>query len=319
MAKKNNRNNFNIRNNRNRSNEGNSLLFGNTSEIVESLVNVSSGLDSILVNIDDLYEAPVSWNFYTKLPDGKMQELIESIAHIGLQQPIIVWEREDEQNEHKYMILSGHNRVRAVKELRRIFNDDKYNKIHAVIKKDIQEFEAKEIIVDTNWVERTLTPMEKAKSIMFKYNKNKIEARKNKERVNINKMIAENYNIKSRQVIDYKNLNNLTEKAAAAVDNGLAIKAGVFLSKLNNEDQDYIVDMYPIEILNKSYGKIKTALNKDTIDKEKLSIIMEEEISRQQLYKEEQYKSITISFPSNNNEFLEKIKELAKEYGAYIK
>ena len=77
--------------------------------------------------------------------------------------------------------------------------------------------------------------------------------------------------------------------------------------------------MYPIEILNKSYGKIKTALNKDTIDKEKLSIIMEEEISRQQLYKEEQYKSITISFPSNNNEFLEKIKELAKEYGAYIK
>ena len=154
MVKKNNNSTFNLRTNRNTEKKSSgiasSFFSSNTNEthvdndishtsdapnytdsIVNHLVNASSGLDSVLVNIDDLYSAPDDWNFYDRLPAGKMQELIESIISIGLQEPVIVWKKDD---SGKYMILSGHNRVHAYKILCENQDSEKYSKIHAVIK-----------------------------------------------------------------------------------------------------------------------------------------------------------------------------------------
>ena len=70
--------------------------------------------DSSTTNLPltQLESAPDEWNFYDKLPPQKMAELIESIQTLGLLSPIIVWKRKE---SNKYMILSGHNRVRAFK------------------------------------------------------------------------------------------------------------------------------------------------------------------------------------------------------------
>lgn len=286
MVKKNSSNTFNLRTNRNiERKSSNSFInkkdeeFNNyTNSIINHLVSASSGLDSVLVKIDDLYNAPDEWNFYDRLPPGKMQELVESIINIGLQEPIIVWKKD---NKDKYMILSGHNRVRAYKILCENQDSEKYSKIHAVIKdKNLSEEEAKEIIVDTNWVQRQLTTIQKARSINFKYRKLKKDSLNKKLKFDINSVIADEYQITSRQIISYKSLGNLTENAQNAVDNyKLSIKAGVAISKLIPDDQDYIVNNYDISILNKHYSKIKYACeNKNgIINKSKLSLLLNEE------------------------------------------
>lgn len=297
MVKKNNNSTFNLRTNRNmdkKSSSFSSSFFSSaasennsstesipqsyTDSIVNHLVSASSGLDSVLVDLDDLYNAPDEWNFYDKLPAGKMQELIESIVNIGLQEPVIVWKR---NNSGKYMILSGHNRVHAYRILRKNQDHEKYSKIHAVIKdSDLSEEEAKEIIVDTNWVQRQLTTIQKARSINFKYRKLKKDSLDKKLKFDINSVIADEYHITSRQLISYKSLGNLTEKAQNAVDNDkLSIKAGVALSKLISEDQNYIIDNYETSLLNKKYSKIKDAYDKNngTLDKVKLSALLNED------------------------------------------
>ncbi|MGN0144488.1 MAG: ParB/RepB/Spo0J family partition protein [Clostridium sp.] len=277
-----------------------------TDSIVNHLMSASSGLDSVLVDLDDLYSAPDEWNFYDKLPAGKMQELIESIVNIGLQEPVIVWKRDD---SGKYMILSGHNRVHAYKILRENQDSEKYSKIHAVIKEsDLSEEEAKEIIVDTNWVQRQLTTIQKARSINFKYRKLKKDSLDKKLKFDVNSVIADEYHITSRQLISYKSLGNLTEKAQNAVDNDkLSIKAGVAISKLACEDQDYIIDNYEISVLNKKYTKIKDSLNKNdgTLDKVKLS----------ELLNEDELSSITIKVPSQYKlSLLAEIEALKEKY-----
>lgn len=277
-----------------------------TNSIVNHLMNASSGLDSVLVDLNDLYSAPDEWNFYDRLPAGKMQELLESIISIGLQEPVIVWKRD---NSGKYMILSGHNRVHAYKILRDNQDAEKYSKIHAVIKdSDLSEEEAKEIIVDTNWVQRQLTTIQKARSINFKYRKLKKDSLDRKLKFDINSIIADEYHITSRQLISYKCLGDLTEKAQNAVDNDkLSIKAGVAISKLVPQDQDYIIDNYEISVLNKNYSKIKSSFDNESgkIDRDKLSALLNEtELS-----------SITIKVPSEyKDSLLAEIEALKEKY-----
>ena len=70
------------------------------------------------------------------------------------------------------MILAGHNRVRAYSMLYEQTGNEKYKKIFACIKKknEISEDEARAIIIDTNFVQRQLSTIEKTKSIVIKYN-----------------------------------------------------------------------------------------------------------------------------------------------------
>lgn len=327
MVKKNSKSTFNLRTNRNTektsgiassffssaapvtdtdSSSAGSETHSYKNSIVNHLMNASSGLDSVLVDLNDLYSAPDEWNFYDRLPAGKMQELLESIVSIGLQEPVIVWKRD---NSGKYMILSGHNRVHAYKILRDNQDAEKYSKIHAVIKEsDLSEEEAKEIIVDTNWVQRQLTTIQKARSINFKYRKLKKDSLERKLKFDINSIIADEYNITSRQLISYKCLGNLTEKVQNAVDNDkLSIKAGVAISKLIPEDQDYIIDNYEISVLNKNYSKIKSSFDNETgkIDRDKLSALLNEE----------ELSSITIKVPSEyKDSLLAEIEALKEKY-----
>ncbi len=235
-----------------------------------------------------------------------MQELIESIISIGLQEPVIVWKKDD---SGKYMILSGHNRVHAYKILCENQDSEKYSKIHAVIKdKNLSEEEAKEIIVDTNWVQRQLTTIQKARSINFKYRKLKKDSLEKKLKFDINSVIADEYQITSRQLISYKSLGNLTETAQNAVDNAkLSIKAGVAISKLMPEDQDYIINNFDISILNKNYSKIKSACDSESgvVNKSKLSSLLTEE----------ELGSITIKVPIEyKDSLIAEIEALKKKY-----
>ena len=107
------------------------------------------------IPIDLLDEAPKEWNFYPKMTPEEFLELIDSIIINGLLNPIRVWEKED----GRYMILIGHNRVRAYKKILELgigSNSNKYMYISAYIygKDEIDEKKAKELILDENKVQR---------------------------------------------------------------------------------------------------------------------------------------------------------------------
>ena len=89
-----------------------------------------------------------------KLYEGnRLKDLVESIAKNGVLTPIVVRRINDGENKGKYEILSGHNRVNASKEV------DELKTIPAVIREDLTDEEADLIVIETNFVQRSIKDM----------------------------------------------------------------------------------------------------------------------------------------------------------------
>ena len=84
----------------------------------------------------------------------RLERLMDSIASIGLMNPIIVRPIADE----KYEILCGHNRVKAMKELGR-------DVIQACVKKDLSDEEAMEFFYDSNLNQQSFSDWNYAQKI----------------------------------------------------------------------------------------------------------------------------------------------------------
>ena len=204
------------------------------SENIVSRFKLETDEHTIKVDIDKLENAPKDWNFYRKLPDDKFLELVESIQIKGLLHPIVVWEKED-----NYMILSGHNRARAYQKLYEITNDEKYCKIPATVKKDIDDDTARQIIVDTNWIQRQLSAYERTKSILQKYvqlKQTRIKGEKTRD------IVAKHLGITGRMVQNYISLNNLEKEFFDMIDEGeINIKQALIISKFSSNIQKIII------------------------------------------------------------------------------
>jgi len=146
-------------------------------------------------------------------------------------------------NEHLptgiYHSQNGH--FRAYKKLFEITKDDKYLKIPAIIKKDdeITEDMAKEIIIDTNWIQRQLSTYEKTQSILQKYVK--IKQSKNKG-TKTRDVIASHLGITGRMVQNYISLNNLNTGFFEMLDDNLInIKQAIIIAKFDDYIQEEIL------------------------------------------------------------------------------
>lgn len=113
------------------------------------------------IDVSLLHPAPREWNVFPPLPEIKMLQMKLSIFENGIWVPVIVWEERDGSG---YMILSGHNRVQAVREIisenqRDTWKHD-YSKIPCIVygKDEITEEKAQELILDTNYIQREMTP-----------------------------------------------------------------------------------------------------------------------------------------------------------------
>lgn len=252
-------------------------------QMPDILANLSTGLDIFKVDITKLKDAPDDWNFYSPLSKSKMEELVESIKNIGIMHPLVVWEQSDGQ----YLILSGHNRKKAYELLLERTNDNKYEKIHCYIKKknELTIESAKEIIIDTNWVQRQLTPIEKAKSIYEKYTgivKNKPVYKTKDEDGHTRDKIAEEYNISGRQVSNYYRLNFLIDEIKEMiVNNEMSIRTGVKIAMFHPLTQKFLFDNYK-DFLNSKIVKdldpqleeeeIKTIMDKNLTSEEDINL-----------------------------------------------
>ncbi len=252
----------------------------------DKIKNITTGMDVFQLHLDKLKEAPSDWNFYVPLNDYKMGELIESIVDNGLLNPIIVWEKED-----GYMILAGHNRARAYKMLYEQTHDEKYSKIYAYIKKknEINEDDARSIIIDTNFVQRQLSTAEKTKSIVIKYNQLG-RKRRNSGGQTTAAIIAEQYNLKERQIYNYYKLNNLINEFMFRIDSGsLSIKSGLKLASFENHIQKYLYENFNDILDNKKIKELK--VTKDI-----------EALSNELKTKSNEFINVTIKIPLNLEE-----------------
>lgn len=228
----------------------------------EKIKNITTGMDIFQLELDKLKAAPNEWNFYTPLNDNKMSELIESIIDNGLLNPIIVWEQDND-----YMILSGHNRVKAYSMIYEQTGNEKYKKIYAYIKKknEINQDEARTIIIDTNFVQRQLSTAEKTKSIVIKYNQLGRKKRNSGGETTAG-IIAKQYNLKERQIYNYYKLNNLIPGFMERIDNGtLSIKCGLKLAAIDRTLQKNIYDNYNDVIDNNKVKNLNINADKEEI------------------------------------------------------
>lgn len=256
--------------------------------------------DSSVVEIDisKLSSAPEQWNFYQPLPDDKMLELVESIKDKGLMHPLVVWEQ-----KNSYMILSGHNRKKAVEMLYEETKDSKYKavKCNLIKMNEINEDEAREIIIDTNWIQRQLSTVEKAKSISEKY----IRLGRKKhlgDGVKTRDIIAESYGISGRMVQNYLSLNQLIEEMESLLrENHITIKSAVAISRLSKDKQKWLYENFTSKQLSSPDIKnIEAKMTKTQIEK--------------LLNAEDEYVNVNIKVPANKKaELLEKVNQWLKE------
>lgn len=216
------------------------------------------------LKLDELSPAPNEWNFYAPLGEEKFVELVESIQTSGLLHPIVVWK----QPSGELMILSGHNRVRAFRQLFADTGDSKYAAIPATVLTDITAEQAHEIIVDSNWVQRSLTPSEKARSIYHKYVASGRKARsKNGTRESRYDQIAEQYDLSGRQVARYVKLGMLDESLQPLVDSGkLPIVTALKLVNFPTESQRYLAENWADRLRSKQMARLTPEMSTEEID-----------------------------------------------------
>ena len=284
----------------------------------------TTGMDVFPIKRDKLIPAPESWNFYAPLNETKMTELIESIQNKGLLHPIVVWEQSDET----YMILSGHNRNAAFEFLYNHYKDEsteaeKYETIHAHIfnKDELDEEDAKQIIIDTNWVTRQLSPMEKQKSIFNKYTSmGRKERATNGESVGSRNrdFLAAQYSITGRQISTYIKLNYLIPEFKGMVDNTkISITSGVVLASFKEDLQYLIYEKYGEEINNNIVKKMNSNMTIEDISE--LFTPTNTECANETYFKtevltipeslKEKYKKYMLKFFKDNNLLSENKKE----------
>ena len=217
------------------------------------------------VDVHLLDPAPLNWNIFPKLSDTKITQLVFSIENSGLFDPIIVWEKEN----GRYMILSGHNRVAAFQRLLQEYSDDDtYVYIPAIIyqKDELTQEQAKEIIIDTNFIQRgDFNPRLRAKILQAR--KDIYKNQKDKKGRNI-KEIAKELGLKKTAI--YEDFT-IIEKTIPFFQNlyyegTISRKSILKIATLSFDLQNIISTKYPDKITDRKIASINKNITEEDIN-----------------------------------------------------
>lgn len=235
------------------------------SSTYETLIERSSK-NAVLLDINLLVASPKEWNFYPEISDKKMIEMMLSIMDNGLFNPIIVWQQGD-----KYQILSGHNRVIAYKRIVNEYKNDidisGYRRIPAIVyeENEIDEMKAREIIIDTNYIQR-----EEDKSLTPTIIKHRLEIIRNRKDVKGRTIdiLAKELGISSTKVYEdhviatkiIPELNNLF------FNDKINKKSLLRFAWFEKDIQNMIYNNYEEELIDDRIMKLKRGMNKEEIE-----------------------------------------------------
>lgn len=245
-----------------------------TNEILETFVSKQETKEAFYIPIDELYSPPIQWNFFKKLDDNKMAEMMSSIESEGLLNPILVWkinrseikelEYEDDRyglSGSVYCVLAGNNRSLCFKTLYEQTHDNKYSRIPCFVYENIDAETAKYIVVASNYIQRSLNKEDKRKSIAYMY---RTLSKSNNRTINVAETIAKQTNISPKAVWnELKITNDLIDYFSSEYDKGNLTQANVLkIAKLPKKMQTYIVDNYKELINNDILKKFKSSYDK---------------------------------------------------------
>ena len=224
------------------------------------------------IDINKLSPAPDDWNFFPEISEEKMLEMMFSILENGLFNPIIVWEIDDNPQNPRYMILSGHNRVRAYKRILREyqdaprFNKREYETIPAIVyrKNEIDELKAKEIIIDTNYIQR-----DDDKRLMPQIIKNRLEIVRGRKDVKGRTIdiVAEELGISATKVYEDQLIANriIPELNEFYFNNELKKKSLLRFAWFDKEIQKWIYRNFKDKIIDDNVMRLKKNMSKEEI------------------------------------------------------
>lgn len=220
------------------------------------------------IPLEKLRPAPLEWNFFPPISDGKMLEMILSIQESGLFNPVILWKKGLE-----YMILSGHNRVEAYRRILteygevKGFNPNEYESIPSIVysEKEIDENKAKEIIIDTNYIQR-----DEDKRLMPLIVKNRIEItrhRKDKKGRTI-EIVAKELGLSRTKVYEDYIIgeNIISEISDLFFDGHLTKKSLLRFSWYSKKIQEHLFRRYKDKITNENSMKIRKNMSKAELE-----------------------------------------------------
>lgn len=270
---------------------GSNMSFSNRSRntySMETMKEPISPSDKIVkIDIANLKFAPDEWNFYPPLEDEDFGKLVLSVLEHGLLHPIVVRKQESD-----YIILSGHNRVRAYKtilsEITRIKNGERgiyftqdtelnekdFEQIMAVIKEDISDDEAREIIIDANYVQRQLSQKLITKSVIEKYKLVQEKRKSTKDAAYKNQktreLVAAEFNLSGRHIDRYRRLEHLQEELISLFYEGrISLELASKLATLNTNVQAHIINNYLQDLprhASKIVKQLKSSMDIKTIN-----------------------------------------------------
>lgn len=252
----------------------------------------------VKIEIDKLEAAPSDWNFYPPLEGDEFERLVRSILVHGLLHPIVV-----EHIEGRNRILSGHNRVRAYRyireelqklereegsslgelELSDVKSED-FREIFAIVKENLSDSDAREIIIDANYAQRQLGPKLLTKSIIEKYKiirekrRGGFEGYKNRK---TREIVAESFEMSGRHIDRYRKLESLRPELLELFYNGkISLETGAKLAVMKPEIQEEIEKNY-LDLLLKyptqSMSYFKPGMTKRDLVKMKAEITQEKQ------------------------------------------
>ena len=133
---------------------------------------------------------------------------------------------------------------------------------------DITADEAHEIVVDSNYVQRVLTPSEKARSISQKY---ALAGRKKRSRNGVRKskyeQIGEEYNLSARQIARYVQLGSLDGSLLKLLDGGkLPLTTALRLVDFSAENQKYLAAHHADELAGTKMAGLTAAMTPEQMD-----------------------------------------------------
>jgi len=216
--------------------------------------------DVLALDIDTLLDNQN--NFYDT---DDIEQLKLSIENVGQLEPIIVSEKTKPNGEIYYLILSGHKRVRAHREL-------ELKTIKAIVLKKLSIHMEDLILIEANQ-QRIKTPSELAKEINIRID---LYTKLGMKRTPILEKLSKEYNMSVRSIQRKEKQALLDKECKEALDKG-ELKVNDVNKVLNDESLDTVEISYE-EIVKKHAMSIIRKAKKDNISKDDLiNVLLEEE------------------------------------------
>ena len=203
----------------------------------------------------------------------RLNDLVESISEHGVLNPAIIRKIERDEDGFEYEMLAGHNRQNAAAIANR--------ELPCIVKENLSDEDAWIYVIETNVLQRSLLPSEKAAVLTLRYSKMICQGRRNDiveelKRLENPDEIRENgtcgiechksksrdvvgaeYDLKGRAVANYLRINELITPLKRRIDDAeFPIVVAVQLSYLTEQEQKMVDDVLSGSEYKVNEGKV---------------------------------------------------------------